>query len=84
MKSVELAGTKFEVMDGFLDLGLLEIKDIDEIIGLDKLKGLTNLELSSNEIIVVRGLDNLLELEIINLGSNKIIEIKGLDNLQNL
>ncbi len=68
MKSVELAGTKFEIKNGFLDLGLLEIKDIGEIIGLDKLKGLTNLELSSNEIIVIKGLDNLFELEILNLG----------------
>ena len=34
MKSVELAGTKFEVRNGFLDLGLLEIKDMDEIQGL--------------------------------------------------
>ena len=69
MKSVELAGTKFEVKNGFLDLGLLEIKDIEEIIGLEKIKGITNLELSSNEIIVIRGLDNLVDLEILNLGS---------------
>ena len=32
MKFVEVAGTKFEIKNGFLDLGLLEIKDMDEII----------------------------------------------------
>ena len=76
MNSVELAGTKFEIKDGFLDLGLLGIKDIEEIIGLDKVKDLNNLELSSNEIVVIRGLESLVELEILNLGSNKIREIK--------
>lgn len=84
MKSVEWAGSKFEVKNGFLDLGLLKIKDMEEIMGLDKIDGLKNLELSSNEIVIMRGLDALNELEILNLGSNNIKEIKGLDNLKNL
>ena len=76
MISVQWAGTKFEIINGFLDLGLLEIKDIEEIIGLDNVKGLNNLELSSNEIAVIRGLDSLTELEILNLGSNKILHLQ--------
>ncbi|UCC18454.1 MAG: hypothetical protein JSV62_10085 [Promethearchaeota archaeon] len=67
MKSVEVAGSKFEVKNGFLDLGLLEIKDMEEIQGLSKLKDLKNLELSSNEIVHIKCLENLNELEVLNL-----------------
>ncbi|GAH19694.1 unnamed protein product [marine sediment metagenome] len=48
MKFVEYKNEKFEIKDGFLDLGLLEIKDISEIEGLDKVD-ITHLELSSND-----------------------------------
>ena len=78
MKSVELAGNKFEVKDGFLDLSLLEIKDITEIQGLSKVKDLNNLELSSNEILHIKGLDELTELEILNLGKYLRLQITSI------
>ena len=49
MKSVEVAGSKFEVKDGFLDLGLLEIKDIDEIVGLSTIKNLDHDAIQAGE-----------------------------------
>ena len=58
MKFVEYKNEKFEIKDGFLDLGLLEIKDISEIEGLDKVD-ITHLELSSNEITEIKGLETL-------------------------
>ena len=83
MKYVEYKGEKYEIKEGFLDLGLCDITDITEIKKLDSLD-LTNLELSSNNIIEIKGLDNLRNLEILNLGSNNIEAISGLDNLSKL
>ena len=80
MPSVEYKGEKYEAKDGFLDLGLLEITDISEIKGLDKLK-ITHLELSSNDITELKGLEGLKDLEILNCGSNNLSDISGLDSL---
>ena len=64
MEAVEYKGEKYEVKEGFLDLGLLEIEDISDIKGLDKLD-IKHLELSSNEIIEIQGLEQLQNLEIL-------------------
>ena len=52
MNQVEYKGDTYEVQEGFLDLGLLEITNIDDIHGLDTLS-IKHLELSSNDITAV-------------------------------
>ncbi|TFG12350.1 MAG: leucine-rich repeat domain-containing protein [Promethearchaeota archaeon] len=60
------------------------IEDIDEIIGLDKIKNVTWLKLDGNSITEIKGLDNFTNLKRLSLSHNKISEIKGLNNLHNL
>ena len=83
MPAVEFNGEKYKIKDGFLDLSLLEIADISDIKGLDKLE-IKHLELSSNEITELHGLERLKDLEILNCGSNNLTKISGLENLSNL
>ncbi len=70
--------------EGELHLDNLEITNIHEINGLDKLKYLKGLNLKDNNISEIEGLDNLTELEYLNLGNNQITVIKGLEKLGNL
>ncbi|MFX1353189.1 MAG: leucine-rich repeat protein, partial [Promethearchaeota archaeon] len=83
MNYVEIKGEKYEIKEGFLDLGLLSIANISEIKGLEKID-IKHLELSSNEIQEIKNLEHLKSLEILNLGSNSIIEISGLSKLERL
>jgi len=69
---------------GELILNGLDIKDIYEIEGLNKLEYLRKLDLSDNHISEIKGLENLKNLEVLNLSRNDIREIRGLENLRNL
>lgn len=64
-----------------LSLIELEIEDISEIIGLDKLHNLDVLRLQYNNIKEIKGLDKLVNLKILELHENQIEEIQGLENL---
>ena len=83
MNQVEYKGDTYEVQKGFLDLGLLEITNIEEIHGLDKID-IKHLELSSNDITEIKGLESLTSLEILNCSSNQLEHISGLSELKNL
>lgn len=69
---------------GRLILSGLDIEDISEIKGLDKLQNVISLSLQNNKISEVKGFEKLLELETLYLYYNEISEIKNLGNLINL
>ena len=83
INQVKYKGETYEVHDGFLDLGLLEIEDISQVHNLNK-SHVKHLELSSNEILQITGLEELSNLEILNISSNKLTSISGMSNLNNL
>jgi len=94
-KFTDLKSGKFEISrkeyigvkkDGLLalDLSGKEIKDINEINGLETLTNLQVLKLSNNQIGEIKGLETLKNLLELDLSHNKITEIQGLNNLINL
>ncbi|MEM9935988.1 MAG: COR domain-containing protein [Bacteroidota bacterium] len=62
----------------------LRFTKIGEIEGLDNLKNLHNLDLSSTQIIDLKGLDNLSNLKRLSLRSTHISELRGLSSLEQL
>jgi tetratricopeptide (TPR) repeat protein len=60
------------------------IKDITQIMNLDKIPGLLELDLSENSIEAIQGLENLQQLESIILKENSIKKTDGLAGLINL
>lgn len=62
----------------------LDIEDITEVVGLDKIKSVKSLSLQNNKISEIKCLDNLADLEALFLYNNEIEEIKNLEGLKNL
>jgi len=77
---------KFRIIDvyGYLCLHEMNIKEIPNIEGLERLADLYEIDLSYNNIREIKGLEKLSDLEELNLSHNKISEIKGLATLKNL
>lgn len=75
---------KYLVEEGKLSLSSEGVKYISEIIGIRKLKNLTHLDLSQNQITKTEGLDSLTNLRILDLTMNRITKIEGLENLKYL
>ena len=59
-----------------LELNNMNIKDVSEITGLEKLKNLEALELSSNEITELKGLEALTNLKQLFLNNNPLRNLK--------
>ncbi len=85
MDYVIYKGEKYKV-DAYrrIILSNLDIKDISEIVGLEKVRGVRSLSLQGNNISEIKGFDNLVSLETLYLYWNAIYEIKNLDRLVNL
>ena len=67
-----------------LNLHGKSITEITSIYGLDKIEGLTELDLSDNKIVKIEGLGKHINLTRLNLSKNEIKRITGLDKLINL
>jgi len=78
---VSVKGKKYYVWNKKLRIYKENLTSIDEIKGLEKLKDIEVLDLSSNKIREIKGLDNLIYLKKLDLSGNEIGEIKGLDKL---
>ena len=83
MDFITLNDKKVYVVDNELNLREKGIKEISEIIGLDKLTNLKVLNLYGNDITELKGLENLENLIRLSIGRNYINEIKGLESLKN-
>ncbi|MFX1257297.1 MAG: leucine-rich repeat domain-containing protein [Promethearchaeota archaeon] len=87
---VTLNGEVFCVNKGSLKLTKRDFSDIKEIKGLDKITGLKKLKLSGrvceskSGILEIKKLEKFTNLIELDLSFNRISEIKGLDNLTNL
>ena len=72
----------------YLNLSGLHIKNINDVVGLEKLRGPEplHIDLSFNELTDTGGLENLdlVDLELLFLSGNKIVEIKDLEKLTKL
>jgi len=84
MEEVEIHGKKVRAINRQLYLQQMEIKDLNNIKGLENLDNLEELYLQSNDIKEISNLESLRNLKILFLNNNKITEIKGLENLKNL
>ncbi|MFX1519000.1 MAG: leucine-rich repeat domain-containing protein [Promethearchaeota archaeon] len=84
LEFVTVEGERYYVKNGALDLSEIEIGDITEIKGLEKLTNLRELILYDQKIREIKGLENLKNLKKLCLGWNKIEEIKGLETLTEL
>lgn len=67
-----------------LNLNQVNVRNVDQIIGLRNLDKIEELYLQDNQILEIKGLENLQCLKILSLKSNFIEEIKGLENQFNL
>ena len=76
--------TIIDVYSGYLSLCGMNIREITQIEGLERLVDLYYLDLSYNDIHEIKGLTGLSELDVLILSNNKISEIKGLETLKNL
>ncbi|MHA1149147.1 MAG: topoisomerase DNA-binding C4 zinc finger domain-containing protein [Promethearchaeota archaeon] len=85
MSFVEYKGVKYEV-DKYnrLILSGLDIEDLSELKGLEKLTSVISLSLQNNKISEIRGLANFTQLKTLYLYGNEITEIENLENLKNL
>lgn len=74
----------YEVKKRILNLRDIGISDINNILGLEELKNLTNLDLSNNNLSEIKGLEKLTNLLELNLSYNILKNLKGIENLINL
>ncbi len=81
---VTFKSIKYNVFNNKLELRHLEIEDISEIVGLNRLIKLNELNLEGNRISEIKHLEKLINLEILNLNENQITKINGLEKLINL
>ena len=84
MISLLIYGKKYDFTSNTIRLPNLNIKMIEDIIGLYQFQDIKYLDLSNNEISIISGLDNLKKLTYLNLRNNKISIMSGLDNLKKL
>ena len=77
-------GNDYYVVNDILDLSGIEITDISEIEGLQRLFNLKELDLQHNKITEIMGLEHLTNLQILNISYNQIKEIMGLEQLTSL
>jgi DNA helicase-4 len=85
MDYVTYKNERYEIDEyGRLYLSDLDIQDISDIVGLEKLRGVKSLSLQNNKISEIKGLDNIVDLETLYLYYNEITEIKNLEGLTNL
>ncbi len=87
IKVSDLEGINLLTELQILDLSGNNLKEIDGLINLSKLKLLKFGDLSydtGNQISEIKGLNSLPNLKILNLSNNFIKQIKGIDNLKNL
>ena len=86
--SIKVNGKKFNVKDDLghfrLTINYMDIVDITELKGLNKLKNITALDLSNNKITELGGLDDLTNLQQLFLNNNQLEVIEGLESLTKL
>ncbi|MHA1334145.1 MAG: hypothetical protein ACTSPW_00170 [Promethearchaeota archaeon] len=68
----------------YLNLSNLDIKHLSEIKGLKKLKELTALDLSDNQLTSLKGIEALQNLRYLNIVNNDIKDFSILDSLKKL
>ncbi|MBY8986642.1 MAG: leucine-rich repeat domain-containing protein, partial [Candidatus Lokiarchaeota archaeon] len=81
--SIKVNGKKFNVKEELghirLTINYMDIVDVTELKGLNKLINVTALDLSNNKIKELRGLDELTNLQQLFLSNNQIEVIEGLE-----
>ncbi|MHA1468435.1 MAG: leucine-rich repeat protein, partial [Promethearchaeota archaeon] len=86
--SIKVNGKKFNVIEEIghfrLTINYMDIVDITELKGLEKLKNVTALDFSNNKITNLDGLNELPNLQQLFLNNNEIEVIEGLESLVNL
>jgi len=82
--TVVFKGTKYEVINGKLQLRKLGIKNLNEIEKLFDLKSIISLDLSYNKIEDTNDFKFLPKLKVLNLCHNKLKNLNGIAQLKNL
>ncbi len=81
---VYVLDVRYEAYDGKLDLSNKGISHISELKGIEKLKGITSLNLSNNRLTDLIGIEQLTSLQNLNLCNNQLTNINGIETLKNL
>jgi len=82
--SVQIGEKKHDIFDNSLVLNNQGIRNIKDIIGLERLINLRVLDLSDNYIDEINGLETLINLEALHLYGNQIDKLTGLKHLKKL
>jgi len=81
---VTFQGKTYYVKNNELEIRFKNIREINEITGLENLTNLQKLILDHNKIVEIKGLNQLKNLKELDLRFNNISEISGLEHLMNL
>ncbi len=88
LQSIELRGTSVVSIDSFKNLSKIkslkisETRTLQSVDGIEEMTKLTDLDLSSNGIVVIDGLNNLVNLETLYLNDNAIISFPSINQLE--